>query len=255
MAASISVVIITKNEEANIRRCLESIGWADEIVVVDSGSTDGTPAICSEMGCRVLAHEWEGFARQKNFAASQAQSDWILNLDADEVVTPELVDEIRRVLESDHADDAYTMPRSNSFLGRWMRHGGWYPDRQLRLWRRGIGEFKIVPLHERLEFKRQVKVGCLSNPILHYTYPAAADFIRKADLYTNIEAAAMVSEGRLPRSLVAAMALALPSKFAEVYIYKGGWKDGLHGFIAAFLMSMRLFLRYVKVWEAANRTR
>jgi len=250
---SISAVIITFNEETNIRRCLESIKWADEIVVVDSGSTDATLKICKEYGCRVFNHEWEGYARQKNFAVGSASADdWILSLDADEEVTPELADEIRAALNSDAPADAYSMPRMNLFLGKWMRHGGWYPDRQVRLFRRGAGEFKDVPLHEHIVMRdSSARIGSLANPILHYTYPTARDFIERMNLYTSIEAAAMAKEGPPPKHLLLSLATAFPLKFAEMYIYKGGWRDGLHGFIAAVLMAARVFLRQVKIWEAS----
>ncbi|HUV03780.1 MAG TPA: glycosyltransferase family 2 protein [Armatimonadota bacterium] len=253
---SISAVIITFNEEANIRRCLESVKWADEIVVVDSGSSDGTLKICKEYGCRVFNHEWEGYARQKNFAIGSAAADaWILSLDADEEVTPELADEIRAALNSNDAAHAYSMPRRNLFLGKWMRHGGWYPDRQVRLFKRGAGEFKDVPLHEHIVMHvGSGRTGSLASPILHYTYPTARDFIERMNLYTSIEVAAMAKEGRLPKHLLLSLAIAFPLKFAETYIYKGGWRDGLHGFIAAVLMATRVFLRQVKVWEASTST-
>ena len=250
---SISAVIITFNETRNIRRCLESVKWADEIVVVDSGSTDDTLKTCEEYGCRVFNHEWEGYARQKNFAISRATCDWILSLDADEEVTPELADEIKAAVSSEKPTDAYSIPRSSLFLGRWMRHGGWYPDRQLRLFKRGSGAFKVVALHERVEMHdRSARIGSLGSPLLHYTYPTVRDFMRRADSYTDIEAAAAMNEGRAPKRPVLALVTAFPLKFAETYFYKGGWRDGLHGFIAAVLMAARVFIRHVKVWEASK---
>lgn len=245
-----SVVIITENEEANIRRCLESVKWADEIIVVDSGSTDTTLDICKEYECKVFHREWDGYANQKNYALDQASGDWILSLDADEEVTSELAKELWQAVNSDSAD-AYSIPRLNNFLGRWMRHGGWYPDRQLRFFKRNVGRFKVIPLHECVEIKDpSVRLGKLSAPLRHYTYQTVADFIKKADRYTSIEADAMIKEGRLPKSITLSLIMAIPSKFVEVYFYKGGWRDGLHGFIAAVLMSARVFLRYVKLWEA-----
>ena len=249
---SISVAIITKNEEANIRRCLESAKWADEIIVVDSGSTDDTLKICKEYHCRVFNHEWEGYAKQKNFAIGQAACDWVLALDADEEITPELAREIRAATGSDESAEVYAMPRRNLFLGKWMRHGGWYPDRQLRLFRRGSGTFKMVPLHEHIEMRDpSAQVGRLSNPIMHFTYPSVREFIARMDSYTTIEVAAMAKEGRLPKHRMPALLTAFPLKFAETYIYKGGWRDGLHGFIAAVLLAIRVFVRQVKVWEAS----
>jgi len=244
----LSVVIIAQNEASNIRRCLESVRWADEIIVVDSGSTDDTPRICQEFGCEVIHRAWQGYADQKNFALEHATGDWVLSLDADEEVTPELADEIKEAVRNARAD-AYSMPRRNNFLGRWMRHGGWYPDRQVRLFRRGIGKFKPVPLHENIILPECARLGLLSAELRHYTYPRAADFIKKADVYASIEAQTLVREGRTSRSPICPLVFAIPLKFAEVYIWKGGWRDGLHGFVAAVLMSVRVFLRWVKVWE------
>lgn len=249
---SVSVVVITFNEEANIRRCLESVRWADETIVVDAGSTDDTLKTCEEYQCRVFNHEWEGYGRQKNFAISQATGDWILSLDADEEVTPELAKEIRAAVESDGLMEAYSMPRSNLFLGKWMRHGGWYPDRQVRLFKRGRAEFKDVPLHEHIVMHdRSARIGLLKSPLLHYTYPSVRSFIERANSYTTIEVAAMVTEGRLPKRPLLALVTSFPLKFAETYIYKCGWLDGLHGFIAAVLMATRVFIRQVKIWEAS----
>ncbi|MCL6629581.1 MAG: glycosyltransferase family 2 protein, partial [Armatimonadetes bacterium] len=174
---SVSVAIITFNEEANIRRCLESVKWADEIVVVDSGSTDSTLEICKEYDCRVFNHIWEGYAQQKNYAISQTNCEWILSLDADEEVTAELAQEIQAAVSSGRAD-AYFMPRMNLFLGKWMRHGGWYPDEQLRLFKNGSAEFKLVPLHEHAVLRDQsARTSHLSNPLRHYTYPTIRDYI------------------------------------------------------------------------------
>jgi glycosyltransferase involved in cell wall biosynthesis len=274
MGASISVVIITWNEEANIRRCLQSLATiphpsstidhrpfpidhspstiphSPEIIVVDSGSTDRTLDICREYECRIISHEWEGYARQKNFAISQATGDWILSLDADEEVTPQLADEIRQVVESGSAE-AYDMPRSNSFLGKWMRRGGWYPDRQLRLFKRDTGVFKLVPLHEYFEpHDAHARVGHLRNPLLHYTYPTVSDFVAKADRYTTIEVEAKLASGCARRPSAFSLSCAMPLKFAEVYLYKLGWLDGLHGLAAAVLMSFRVFLRQLKLRHA-----
>lgn len=251
---SIAVVIVVKNAESTIGECLDSVRWADEVVIVDSGSTDRTIELCRPRGYTPIFREWDGYAGQKNFSIDQATSNWILSLDADEVVTPELAEEIRRTVTSDARHPAYDIPRSNMFLGKWMRHGGWYPDRQLRLFRAGAGRFKNVSLHESLEVTGGAEIGHLTHVMRHYTYPTATDFILRADRYTTIECSAKVAEGRLPKSVISAMVFAVPLKFAEVYLYKGGWKDGVHGFIAAVLMSMRVFLRYVKLWEARDQS-
>ena len=238
------------NEEANIRRCLESVRWADEIIVVDAGSTDATRDICAEHGCRVIERAWEGYARQKNYAIGLATKDWVLSVDADEEITSELAKEIRTALDSNGPAEAYDMPRSNLFLGRWMRHGGWYPDRQRRLFRRGSGAFKEVPLHEHFVLSDpSARIGRLANPMKHYTYPTVSDFIARADRYTTIEAEARISEGRIPKALGLRLVTCMPIKFAETFIYKGGWLDGVHGFLASVLTSVRVFMRYAKLWE------
>lgn len=247
---TISAVIITLNEEADIRRCLESIRWADEIVVVDSGSTDKTPDICREYGCSVFSHNWEGYARQKDFAMSLAHCDWILSIDGDEEITPELADEIKAAIRSNGDATAYTMPRCNLFLGKWLRHGGWYPDRQIRVFRRGAGKQKPVPLHEHIILDDpSARIGSLTNRMMHYTYPSVADFIRRTDSYTTIEADSMLEQGRIPKRLALRLLTAFPLKFAETYICKSGWRDGIHGFIASMLTAARVFIRYAKVWE------
>lgn len=251
--ASISAVIITLNEEANIRRCLEGVRWADEIIIVDSGSTDGTLDICKEYGCLVFNHEWEGYSRQKNFAIALAKNDWVLSLDADEEITPELAKEIISGVATENPADAYVMPRSSLFLARWMRHGGWYPDRQLRLFKRGTGTFKDVPMHEYIIMRDgSARIERLRNPLRHYTYPTVADFVKRADSYTTIEAEAMLAEGRVPRHLILTLMTVFPLKFLETYAYKGGWRDGIHGLIAATLVSARVFMRYAKVWRQMN---
>ena len=241
---SVSVTIITLNEESNIRRCLESVRWADEIVVVDCGSSDRTLEICKEYGCRVFNHVWEGYARQKNYAIGQATGDWALSLDADEEVTPDLAKEIQSAVSG--PSDAYSMPRSNLFLGKWMRHGGWYPDRQLRLVRRGMGLFADVPLHERIVMQEGASVGLLRNPLRHYTYPTIRNYMAKADSYTTIEAQA---GNRKPSAI--GLLTAFPLKFLETYVYKSGWRDGVHGLAAALLASVRVLIRQVKLWEAS----
>lgn len=251
---TLSVVIITLNEEHNIRQCLESIRWADEIIVVDSDSADGTLNICKEFGCQVVNHAWEGYARQKNFAVGLAKCDWVLSMDADEEITSELTDEMRHTINSTDALQAYSMPRKNLFLGKWMRHGGWYPDRQIRLFKRGAGKFKEVPIHEHLVLNDpSSRVELLKNPMMHYTYPSVSDFIHRADAYTNIEVDAMLASWRVPKNLGWKLATTFPLKMLETYIYKAGWRDGVPGLIAATLVSGRVFTRYAKLWQKVHR--
>lgn len=248
--SSISVTIITLNEQKNIRRCLESVNWADEIVVVDCGSSDDTISICEEYGARVFKHNWKGYAEQKNWAIEQATGDWILSLDADEEVTPELACEIEVVLSSENPADAYSIPRRNLFLGRWMRHGGWYPDYQLRLFRRGRGTFKLVPLHECIVIHgKSVRIDRLKSNILHHTYPSVHEFIERMDRYTTIEGQSVATHNIHRAILAVRILIAFPLKFAEVYVWKCGWRDGFHGFIAAMFLAARKFFGQVKLWE------
>jgi len=247
--SSISVVIVTLNEEANIRRCLESAKWADEVIVVDSGSTDRTVEICREYGCRVLVHEWTGDGPQKAYAIEQATSNWVLVLDADEELTDALVSEIRETIESPTAADVFFLSRRNSFLGKWMGHGGWYPDRVARLFKREGARWSSKITHSHLDLARDTKTARLKNDLLHYTYPTLREFIRKADRFSTKQAEQVLAENRIPRRLRLRLITAFPRKFAETYIYKGGWRDGMHGFVASVLMATRVFMRYAKLWE------
>jgi len=184
---TISAVIITKNEERNIERCITSVRWADEVIVVDSGSTDATAAISARLGARVIVKSWEGFAAQKEFAAAQASSDWVLSLDADEEVTPELRAEIQAMLSASRepAADGYRMPRKSFFLGTWIRHGGWYPGYQMRLFRRSAAFMNHRPVHEGFEVRGAV--GTLDAPLNHYTYDTIRQYLDKMNDYTSLD--------------------------------------------------------------------
>jgi glycosyltransferase involved in cell wall biosynthesis len=188
----LAVAIITYNEETNIRRTLESVKWADEIVVVDSGSTDGTTTICREYTDKVIHQEWLGYARQKNCAIDKAAGDWVLSLDADEPIEPELAEEIRAIIDSPGALDGYRIPRKTFFLGKQVRFGGWYPDYNLRLFRKGKGRFEERAVHESI--KMESPTGCTKNAILHYAYPDLASYMTSIDKYSSL-AAVMAEKG------------------------------------------------------------
>ncbi len=188
----LSVVIITHNEEENIRECLESVLWADEIIVVDSDSTDRTEEICRACKVNFIKEPWKGFALQKNSAIEKATQSWILSLDADERVTPELRAEITTVMESNNPKDGYFIARKNFFLGRWIKRCGWYPDYNLRLFQRGKGLFGIREVHEAV--KLNGVAGHLEFPMEHYTYKSLEDFMARLDRYSTLAAQELLKE-------------------------------------------------------------
>ena len=193
MRKTLSVAIITRNEEANLDRTLGSVAWADEIVVVDSGSNDRTEEIARSFRSRFFLEEWKGFAAQKNSALEKCSCDWILSLDADEALSDELAKEIWELLERDPPFDGYALPRRNLFLGRWMRFGGFYPDPKLRLFRRGAAEFEARPVHETLHFPG--KAGRLKGDMVHDAYPSLEAYIAHMDRYSTLGAEQVVREG------------------------------------------------------------
>ena len=243
--STISAVIIAQNEADRIGRLLDSIGFVDEIVVVDSGSTDGTPRICQAAGARVVFHPWQGFAAQKQFAMELATSDWILNLDADEEVSTELALEIQATIQSSAKGmHGYEMPRLSRYLDRWIRHGGWYPDRKLRLVRRGKARWENTDLHEQLVVEGGV--GRLSAPMLHYVYRSISDQIQTIDRYSGIHAGA--HEPARPTFVALGVIHALV-KFIECYLWKLGLLDGIPGMVIAMNSSWYVFLKHAKAWE------
>src|SRR5450755_709120 len=191
--AKLSAIIITKNEAANIRACLESVVWADEIIVVDSGSSDATVDICRELGAQVHVHEWPGFGMQKNRALSYATHEWIFSIDADERVTPELQSQLINAMYEDNEDGFY-VPRLSQFCGKFIHYSGWYPDYVLRLFRRTKGRFSDDMVHERVILEGTA--GRLSSPLLHYSYLNKADVQRKTEQYARAGAMQMFTNGK-----------------------------------------------------------
>jgi len=250
----LSACIICCDEEDNIRDCLESVRWADEIVVVDSGSSDNTIAIAAEFTDRVIFHKWPGYIEQKNYALDQASHDWVLCIDADERVSAELKDEIRRELTriSRGENDAvgYTMPRRTFYLGRWIRHGGWYPDRKLRLFDRRRGRWTGLRLHERVELDGPTAE--LKGDLLHYTYRDIADHIGTINEFTTLAAGEMVERGK--GMAVVHMLINPPFRFFRMFVLRLGFLDGVAGFIIAVLASYYVFLKYAKLWELRKKT-
>jgi glycosyltransferase involved in cell wall biosynthesis len=244
--ATLGVSIITRDEEDRIGDCLASVAFADEVLVVDSGSTDRTVAIARELGARVIVRDWPGYVAQKNFALEQATTDWVLCLDADERVSPRLAQQIRGAVDAAPAATAgYRMARKTFYLGRWIMHGGWYPDWKVRLVRRGRARWGGIDPHDRLEPEGQV--GTLAGDLEHRTYRDIKDHLRTIDRFSSVAAGELHARGR--GGALAGMLLNAPAKFLKMYVLKRGFLDGLPGFVVAVLGSYYVFLRYAKLWE------
>jgi glycosyltransferase involved in cell wall biosynthesis len=241
----LSVVIITFNEEANIGRCLAALGdVADEVVVVDSGSTDRTVAISEQHGARVVPHPFAGYVAQKNFATAQARYDHVLQLDADEVLTEELRAEIRQ-LKADWQHAGYSLPRLTNYCGQWVRHGGWYPDRKLRLYDRRLGAWQGQLLHERYEVRPGQAVGQLRADLLHYSYPSIESHVQQLNRFTSIGAEELAARGK--RASLLQLCLKPGWKFWHLYLLRGGLLDGFAGLSIATLSAWGVFLKYAKL--------
>lgn len=240
--------VVAYNEEHNIGRCLRSVSWADEIVVVDSLSQDRTVEIAKEYTDRVYRHPWKGYSTQKNLALSYTRCDWVLALDADEEVSEELKGSIQRVLKEEGDCDGYEVSRRSFYLGRWIRHGGWYPDYQLRLFQRGRGRWKEAELHERVLVDG--KVGRLRGDLYHYPYRDLSEHILKMDRYSAIAAQEMARKGRRFRGwdlLVRPLFRVFSS-----YVLKAGFLDGVPGLVVALSGAAYAWAKYAKLWELQN---
>jgi glycosyltransferase involved in cell wall biosynthesis len=241
----LSVCVVTLNEEAGLRACLESVAWAGELVVVDAESTDKTVQIAREFTDQVFVRPWPGFAAQKNHALARATGDWILSLDADEQVSAELRREIEAVLRADGPAAGYSMPRKNIFWDRWVRYGRLYPDRQLRLFRRGCGRFGDSAVHESVVIEGPV--ARLDAPLIHTSYRDVSDCLTRFDRYAALAADEWVRHGR---TVTAADLLVRPlGRFVSMYVLHAGFLDGWRGFFLASLYAHYVFVRAVKVWE------
>ena len=241
----LSVVVVTRNEEDRLRACLESVAWADQIVVVDAESDDKTVTIAREFTDHVVVRPWPGYAAQKNVAIEMATGEWVLSLDADEVVSTELTAEIRRVLAADGPADGYAVPRRNIFWGRWVRHGGLYPDWQLRLFRRGRGRFIERAVHESVRVDGRVER--LAGHLEHRSYRDVGDFLARADRYAALAAADAVAQGR--RAGARDFVLRPLGRFLSMYVLYRGVLDGWRGFLLASLYAYYVLIRAVKIWE------
>jgi len=241
----ISAVVITYNEENNISRCLESLSWADEIVVVDSFSQDRTKEIASSFTDKIFDLEWQGFGKQKEFARTKASYDWVLSIDADEVVSEKLREEIKGIINKNDSLDDYYIPRLSNFLGRWIKHSSWYPDYVLRLFKKDKAKFDESLVHEKLILEG--RGGVLKNEILHYTDPDISHYLLKMNKYTSLSAEMLSSEGKnatLFDLLFRPMAI-----FFKMYLFKSGFLDGWQGFVLACFSSFHVFVKYAKLWH------
>jgi glycosyltransferase involved in cell wall biosynthesis len=246
----LSVIVITKNEAANIGDCLDSVAFADERIVVDDNSTDATAEIAVQKGARVVAHAFTGFGAQKNYALSLAQGDWVLSIDADERVTPALRAEIETAIGKSNAD-GYEVPRLSSFCGRVMRHSGWYPDHVLRLFRRGRGRFSDDPVHERVVCEGPVMR--LQEPLLHTPVVRLEDALSRMDRYSTAGAEMLVGRGKRV-GFFSGISRGVWT-FLRTYILQAGFLDGREGFLLAVANAQGTYYRYMKAWLATRGRR
>jgi glycosyltransferase involved in cell wall biosynthesis len=240
----VSVTVITRDEAANIDACLASVAWADEILVVDCGSTDRTVDIARARGARVIVKDWPGYGAQKNFAAAEAAHDWILSVDADERVTPELASEIRATLAGSPTIAGFRIPRVTWHLGRWIRTTDWYPDYQLRLYDRRRARWKERHVHESVT--AEGPVGLLKNDLQHYAYRDITHHHQTMDRYTTLAAEDMHASGR--RAGFVDVALHPPAAFLRNYVLRRGFTDGMPGFIISVMNAHYVFLKFAKLW-------
>lgn len=240
----LTVTVITSNEAANIDACLAAVGWADEVLVVDSGSTDGTPDRARAAGARVVVRGWPGYSAQKNFAAEAAVHDWILSVDADERVTPALAAEVRALLTSDPQPAGFRVPRVTWHLGRWIRTTDWYPDYQLRLYDRRRARWNGRRVHESVEVDGPV--GRTTAELEHFAYRDLSHHLATMDRYTTLAAEQMRDTGR--RAGAVDLVLHPPAAFLRNYVLRRGVLDGIPGLIISSMNAYYVFLKFAKLW-------
>ena len=238
----ISAAIITYNEERNISRALESLRCCDEVVVVDSGSTDRTVELATKLGARVIDSNWRGYAGQKNYASSQCEHDWVLSLDADEALSESLEGEIWQIKKNGPEFDAYTMPRLAQYLGRWILHSGWYPDRKIRLYDRRKGKWVGDFVHESVHVTG--RVGSLDSNLLHFTCDSLSEHVKTMEKYTTLAAQELAS--RNVQAPLWRMLFDPPWTFVKSYVFQRGFMDGREGLTIAYMAAFYTFLKYAK---------
>ena len=242
---ALSVTIITHNEAAHLPAALASVAWADDIVIVDSGSTDDTCDIARQAGARVEVREWPGYAAQKNYAASLATHDWVFSLDADERVSPELASSLQAWRTTTPANAALRVARVSWYLGRWLRSTDWYPDHQVRLYDRRVGTWQIRRVHESVLVKGTV--GDLAGELLHFPYESVSDHLQRIDRYTSLAALDLHDTGR--RARAAGLLLHPPAALLRNYLLRGGIRDGRAGLAVSLLNATYVLLKQVKLLE------
>lgn len=239
----LSVVIITKNEEHNIRRCLESVKWADEIILIDSKSTDKTVEIAVEYGAKIFTIEWKGYGPAKQEGVNNASGEWILSIDADEEVTPELAVEIKKCLAADEGFDGYLINRHTNFMGKWINHCGWYPNYLLRLFRQGTGNFNDAVIHEKVEISGKTRE--LKSELLHYSYSNLEDYLERLNQYSTIGAEVALKSGKKAGNFDIVFRPII--SFIDHFLTHQGFQDGIEGFIISAMSSMAVMAKYVKL--------
>jgi len=247
----VSVIVIALNQENNIVPCLETVGWADEIVVVDSGSRDRTLELARDFTDRIFTIDWPGFGAAKNYALDQARGEWVFSLDTDERVSEALREEILTAAQTNRRFAGYRVPRKNYFGGRWIKHLGWYPDYTLRLFRRDKGRFRERAVHE--EVLVDGPVGFLENPLDHYSYDSVSDYLARQDRYARLAAQEMLREGRRPRA--GELFWRPVGNFFKLYFLRRGFLEGRLGYTLALLASLYNFLKYYYLRELMQESR
>lgn len=240
----LSVVIITKNEVGRLPACLDSIAFADEIIIVDSGSEDGTVALAKSRGCKVIHQDWLGFGPQKQFAVSEAGNDWVLCLDADERVSIDLRNSIELTLDSSHFN-AYEMPRCNRFMGRWLKFGEGYPDYSLRLFHRRYAKWSDDTIHEKV--MTSCEIGKLKGDLLHESHETLGQYLDKQNRYTSLQAKQLYESGK--RSSLFKIILNPIFRFIKMYFFRLGFLDGIQGTIHILIGCFNTFMKYAKLRE------
>ena len=242
---TISAVVIANNEERNIARCLDSLAWADEIILIDSDYLDRTAEIARAHGARVTKRSWNGFGPTKQAAVDLATSDWVLSIDADEVVNPALAAMIRQKIEGASEVSGYYIKRKTLFMGRWIQYCGWYPDRVLRLFRRNRGRFDDALVHERVILDGPGEN--IEEDILHYSYPDLETYMAKFGRYMALGAEELHAKGR--RAGLLDLTIRPVASFVKHYVTRQGFRDGVPGLVISTMSSIAVFVKYAKLWE------